>query len=81
MQILNAFSVQISSYLYNPLLNRLLKHLEQSHLPESQCGFRAGRGSIDMIFAARQIQEKSVKQSQGLYLTFVDLKKSIRHRV
>eukprot|EP00745_Piridium_sociabile_P031933 TRINITY_DN5319_c0_g1_i4.p3 TRINITY_DN5319_c0_g1~~TRINITY_DN5319_c0_g1_i4.p3 ORF type:complete len:137 (-),score=26.18 TRINITY_DN5319_c0_g1_i4:1548-1958(-) len=35
------------------LLNRLLGHLEQGHLPESQCGFRAGRGTTDMIFAAR----------------------------
>ena len=24
------------------LLNRLLKHLEQGHFPESQCGFRTG---------------------------------------
>ena len=58
------------------LINRLPKHLEQGHLPESQCGFRAGRGTIDMIFSARQIQEKSVEQSQDLYLTFVDLKLS-----
>ncbi len=29
-----------------------------------------------MIFSARQIQEKSVEQSQDLYLTFVDLKLS-----
>ncbi|KAL9961518.1 hypothetical protein ACROYT_G030473 [Oculina patagonica] len=34
------------------LLNRLLEHLEQGLLPESQCGFRAGRGTTDMIFAA-----------------------------
>ena len=38
------------------LLNRLIKHLEQGLLPESQCGFRAGRGTVDMIFAARQLQ-------------------------
>ena len=41
------------------LLNRLNEHLEQSGLlPESQCGFRKDRGTIDMIFAARQLQEK-----------------------
>lgn len=38
------------------LLNRLLLHLEQGHLPESQCGFRAGRGTVDMIFAVCQLQ-------------------------
>jgi len=58
------------------LLNRLLKHLEQGHLPESQCGFRAGRGTTDMVFAARQLQEKSMEQHQDLYMTFVDLTKA-----
>ena len=58
------------------LLNRLLEHLEQGHLPESQCGFRADRGTIDMVFAARQLQEKSMEQHQDLYMTFVDLTKA-----
>ncbi|BHF68704.1 hypothetical protein SprV_0301174300 [Sparganum proliferum] len=40
------------------LLNRLNNHLEQGLLPESQCGFRRHRGTMDMIFAARQLQEK-----------------------
>ncbi|VDL94808.1 unnamed protein product [Schistocephalus solidus] len=40
------------------LLNRLNGHLEQGLLPESQCGFGRHRGTTDMIFAARQLQEK-----------------------
>nr|VZH93444.1 unnamed protein product [Spirometra erinaceieuropaei] len=40
------------------LLNRLNKNLEQGLLPESQCGFRRHRETTDMIFAARQLQEK-----------------------
>nr|VZI38230.1 unnamed protein product [Spirometra erinaceieuropaei] len=40
------------------LLNRLNNHLEQGLLPENQCGFRRHRGTTDMIFAARQLQEK-----------------------
>ena len=44
------------------LLNRFNEHLEQSVLlPESQCGFRKDRGTIDMIFTARQLQEKCQK--------------------
>ncbi|KAI8481625.1 Dynein heavy chain 1, axonemal [Branchiostoma belcheri] len=58
------------------LLNRLIKHLEQGHLPESQCGFRAGRGTVDMIFAARQLQEKCQEQHKDLYTTFIDLTKA-----
>ena len=58
------------------LLNRLLNHLEQDLLPESQCGFLEGRGMIDMIFAARQLQEKCQEQHRDLYTTFVDLTKA-----
>ena len=58
------------------LLNRLNAHLERDLLPESQCGFRAGRGTVDMIFAARQLQEKCQEKNVGLYTTFVDLTKA-----
>ncbi|VDL95628.1 unnamed protein product [Schistocephalus solidus] len=39
-------------------ISRLNGHLEQGLLPESQCGFRRHRRTTDMIFAARQLQEK-----------------------
>ena len=59
------------------LLNRLNEHLEWSGLlPERQCGFRKNRGTIDMIFTARQLQEKCQKQNVDLYTTFVDLTKA-----
>ena len=58
------------------LLNRLLAHLEQDLLPESQCGFREGRGTADMIFAARQLQEKFREQKRELFSTYVDLTKA-----
>ncbi|VDM00074.1 unnamed protein product [Schistocephalus solidus] len=58
------------------LLNRLNAHLEQGLLPESQCGFRRHRGTIDMIFAARQLQDKCQEMRTHLYTTFVDLTKA-----
>nr|VZI41690.1 unnamed protein product [Spirometra erinaceieuropaei] len=58
------------------LLNRLNNHLEQGVLPESQCGFRRHRGTTDMIFAARQLQEKCQELRTHLYSTFVDLTKA-----
>nr|VZI15148.1 unnamed protein product [Spirometra erinaceieuropaei] len=58
------------------LLNRLNNHLERGLLPESQCGFRRHRGTTDMIFAARQLQEKCQEMRTHLYSTFVDLTKA-----
>ncbi|BHF59450.1 hypothetical protein SprV_0100240700 [Sparganum proliferum] len=58
------------------LLNRPNNHLEESLLPESQCGFRRHRGTTDMIFAARQLPEKCQEMRTHLYSTFVDLTKA-----
>jgi hypothetical protein len=58
------------------LLNRLNDHLNQGLLPESQCGFRKNRGTVDMIFAARQLQEKCQEQNVNLFSTYVDLTKA-----
>ena len=58
------------------LLNRLNDHLEQGLLPESQFGFRKDRGTIDMVFAARQLQEKCHEQNTDLYSTLVVLTKA-----
>jgi hypothetical protein len=41
------------------ILLRLKDHVEHIQLlPESQCGFRSNRGTTDMIFSLRQLQEK-----------------------
>ena len=45
-------------------------------LPENQCGFRGGRGTVDMIFVARQLQEKCQEQYDDLFITFIDLSKA-----
>ena len=48
----------------------------ESDLPESQCGFRKGRGCVDMIFTARQLVEKSREHNTPLFVLFVDLRKA-----
>ena len=44
--------------------------------PESQCGFRSGRSTVNMIFSVRQLQEKCRQQQYPLYLAFIDLTKA-----
>lgn len=58
------------------LLNRLVPTIAENYLPETQCGFRANRGTTDMVFVLRQLQEKCREQNKGLYVTFVDLTKA-----
>lgn len=58
------------------LLNRLSVTICPSVIPESQSGFRGGRGTVDMIFAARQVVEKCLEQQMPLYQVFVDLTKA-----
>ena len=55
------------------MLTRLLEHVVDLFLPESQCGFQRGCSTIDMIFVARQLQEKLRDQHQDIYLACVDL--------
>ncbi|KAJ7401636.1 RNA-directed DNA polymerase from mobile element jockey-like [Pitangus sulphuratus] len=55
---------------------RLISAIAEDLLHESQCGFRANRGTTDMVFVLRQLQEKCREQNKGLYVTFVDLTKA-----
>ena len=55
------------------MLTSLLEHVVDLVLPESQCGFRRGRSTIDMILVARKMHVKCRIQIQNLYLAFVDL--------
>ena len=53
------------------ILIRLQRLAEQVY-PESQCRFRAGRSTADMIFSLRQLQEKCREQNMPLYVAFID---------
>lgn len=51
-------------------LNRLIPYCEDGLLLKSQCGLRAIRGTVDMVFAA--LQEKCQEQYHDLHTIFVD---------
>ena len=55
------------------VMNRLIDHINDTIIPESQCGFRSDRRTSDMVFAVSQLQEKCRDQDKELHLVFVDL--------
>jgi len=50
------------------ILQGRLQQLAETELPESQCGFRTGRGCSDMTF--RQLVEKSIEHRSKQFITF-----------
>ena len=52
------------------------KLIAEDVLSDSQCGFRTGRGCLDMIFVARQLIEKVREHRSDLFVLYVDLKKA-----
>ena len=57
-------------------LDRLNTHIAPNVISESQCGFRPNRGTTDMVFSLRQLQEKCIEQNLDLYHCFIDLSKA-----
>ena len=58
------------------MLTRLLNHFVDRILPESKCGFRADRSTLDMIFAARLLLEKTSEQRQPVSFDFIGFSKA-----
>lgn len=58
------------------MLLRLLTDIAEDVLPETQCGFRKERSTTDMLFVARQLQEKCREHHKPLYMVFIDLTKA-----
>ena len=45
-------------------------------LPESQCGFREKRSTVDMIFTAKLLQQSCREKQVPLYMAFLDITKA-----
>ena len=68
--------LKVAGKVFARILQDRLQVVAEKVLPESQCGFRKGRGCVDMIFAARQLVEKSKEHDDSLFVLFVDLRKA-----
>ena len=48
----------------------------EDSIADSQCGFRAGRGCVDLVFCVCQLVEKTIEHRSKIFLLFVDLRKA-----
>ena len=62
--------------LFGRIILARLQTVAEHELPESQCGFRPGRGCTDMIFVIHQVIEKCIEHRIKGFLIFVDLRKA-----
>ena len=66
--------LDVAGKVFARVMQERLQTIAETVLPESQCGFRKGRGCV--IFAARQLVEKTREHDDSLFVRFVDLKKA-----
>ena len=60
------------------VLERVVEGLirQRVEIDEMQCGFMSGRGTTDVIFIVRQLQEKHLAAYKLHYMAFIDLEKA-----
>jgi len=46
--------------LFARVINDQLQAVVEDSVADSQCGFRAGRGCVDLVFCVRQLVEKTI---------------------
>ncbi len=68
--------LDIGGKLFAKTIQGRLQSVAEEVLPDSQCGFRRGRGCVDMIFCARQMKEKAVEHNTKIFMPLIDLRKA-----
>ena len=68
--------LDVAGKLFARIVQDRLQRIADHTLPESQCGFRKGRGCCDMIFVVRQLFKKAREHQESLFTLFVDLRKA-----
>ena len=68
--------LDVGGKLFAKTIQSRLQDVAEEVLPDSQCGFRRGRGCVDMIFCVRQMIEKAVEHNTKIFMLFIDLRKA-----
>jgi Reverse transcriptase (RNA-dependent DNA polymerase) len=68
--------LSVPGKVFTKVLQKRMKRRVEEALAEEQAGFRPGRGTVDQIFAIRQIVEKYVEHNRPCYFNFIDFKQA-----
>ena len=68
--------LDVAGKLFASIIQTRMQSSAEEVLPDSQCGFRCGRGCNDMIFVAHQLIDKTIEHDDELCVLFVDLRKA-----
>ncbi len=68
--------LDICGKVFAKVIQQRLQTMAERVLPDTQCGFRSGRGCTDMIFCARKLIEKALEHNTKMFVLIVDLKKA-----
>ena len=68
--------LDVMGKLFARVLNDRLQAVVENSVADSQCGFRAGRGCVDMVFCVRQLVKNTIEHYSKIFLLFVDLCKA-----
>ena len=68
--------LDVMGKLYARIINHRLQAVVEGSVADSQCGFRACRGCVDMVSCVRQLVEKTIDHHNKIFLLFVDLQKA-----
>lgn len=59
------------------LARRLLRHIVLQVAPESQCSYRPGHSTEDLIFVACQLFKKAKEKNTTVYTVFIDFNRCL----
>jgi len=62
--------------LFARVINDQLQAVVEDSVADSQCGFRAGRGCVDLVFCVCQLVENTTEHRSKIFLLCIDLSKA-----
>ena len=68
--------LDVGGKLFTKIVQQRLQTVAKRVLPDTECGFRSGRGCVEMIVCARQLMEKATEHNTKQFMLFIDHRKA-----